>query len=556
MRSARQLTPRQLRWMQFFADYDFVVTYRPGADNKKADALSRQDTNDAVHTLPQGSIIDPEKVICAVTVDNFLDSVRRAFSSPQWKDWVSLDSCRKVRRNLPFHGTALFLPTRALQKKAFLWCHKESWAGHPGIDKSKEMLRRKFWWPTLNTDVQKWVGNCLICASAKSDHTGSRGLLQPLPTPNSPWQHISVDFIVDLPKDKDHTTILVVIDSLTKLGHFIPCKKLPTASQLALLILSHVVRLHGLPEVILSDRGSQFSARFWQSWCAALGVTSTLSTSYHPQTDGQTERLNQSLKQYLRCYALKAKESWMDLLWLAELSYNNLTHRSIGTSPFMATYGFHPRTLPVTIPSTLVNFPDVKKHITTIHKMNKQIKCHLESAKKTYKRFADAHRKCGPVYKPGDKVWLSAKNIRFKKPSPFNPKFIGPFVVVKQVNPVAYRLSLPSTLRIHPVFHSSLLKPAPNIRCRTTPPILKDGAWEYEVQKILDSKRVGGRLWYLVSWKGYGSENDSWEPVSNIHAPGLLRSFHSRFPLKSGPGGVGRRGGGCTVRATRVTRRR
>ena len=183
-----------------------------------------------------------------------------------------------------------------------------------------------------------------------------------------------------------------------------------------------------------------------------MGITSCLLTSFHPQTDGQTERLNQTLKQYLRCYALKAKDSWLDLLWLAELSYNNLTHRSIGVSPFLATYGFHPHTLPVTIPTSLTNQPDAKKNITNIHRVHKQIKAHLNTAKQIYKRYADAHRKPGPVYKPGNKVWLSAKNIYFKKPSPFRPKFIGPFSIVKRINPVAYKPALPPTFRIIPFF--------------------------------------------------------------------------------------------------------
>ena len=226
----------------------------------------------------------------------------------------------------------------------------------------------------------------------------------------------------------------------------------------------------------------------------------------------------------------------MGLLWLAELAYNNLTHRSTGTSPFMATYGYHPRTLPVLIPSAVASVPDVQEHIKKLQMINKQVAQHLVVAKRDYKKYADRHRVVGPQYVPGDRVWLSTRNIRFRKKSIFHPRFIGPFQILRRINPVAYKLLLPSSLRIHPVFHTSLLKRAPNVRCRRPPPVLHDNQLEYEVQSILDSRPVGSYLWYLVSWKGYGSENDSWEPEKNVHAPRLLASYHRRFPVKPGPG--------------------
>ena len=535
MKSARQLTPRQLRWMQYFADFDFVVTYRPGKDNGKADALTRQQSDYTGPMKVSNSIISPDRVICSIAADTFLDKVRTCFSLPQWTQWVSGNPERKIRAGLPFHGSGVFLPTKQLQRQAMHWCHTDMVSGHPGLEKTIELITRRFWWPTLRRDVRSWVGECEVCARAKNEHTRAKGLLLPLPTPTGPWKHISLDFIVGLPKDQGHSAILVVIDSLTKLAHFIPCRNLPTAGQLAQILLTQVVRLHGLPEVILSDRGPQFTARFWQVWCKALGIASNTSTSFHPQTDGQTERLNQTLKQFLRCYAHKAADSWVALLWLAELAYNNLTHKSTGTSPFMATFGYHPRTLPVIVPSVVAAVPDVQDHIRKLQAMSSQVIRHLDAAKKEYKRYADRKRMVGPQYVPGNMVWLSTRNIRFKKKSIFHPKFIGPFAVVRRVNPVAYKLALPSSLGIHPVFHTSLLKRAPNVRCRKPPPVLRDCQVEYEVQRILDSRRVGSRLWYLVSWKGYGAENDSWEPLQNLHAPRLLASFHRRFPGKPGP---------------------
>ena len=446
-----------------------------------------------------------------------------------------LGTGRVVKDGLPFQGTKLFLPSSEVQQKAFQWCHEAMLAGHPGVRKTINLLQQRFWWPSLRKDTKEWVLKCAVCACVETDHTGIKGLLQPLPTPNAPWKHISMDFVVGLPNDKGYTVILVVVDSLTKLGHFIPCKQLPTASGLAHILLSTIIKLHGIPDTIVSDRGTQFTARFWQSWCVALGISSSLSTSFHPQTDGQTERLNQTLKQYLRCYALKASESWTDLLWLAELTYNNALHMSTGFSPFYATYGYHPRLLPISIPSVVENVPDLHQHVRELRNIGKMVAVQLERAKTQYKKYADKHRKQGPSYQPGEKVLLSTRNIYFRAKSMFHPKYIGPFTVLRQVNPVAYKLQLPNNIKLHPVFHTSLLKPAPNTRYKKPPPLQVQGQEEYEVQRILDAKRRGRHLWYLVSWKGYGPENDSWEPVENVHAPRLVKNFHLRFPNKPGP---------------------
>lgn len=359
-----------------------------------------------------------------------------------------------------------------------------------------------------------------------------------------------MDFIVDLPPSKGMTTILVVVDRLTKMAHFIPTKGVPTAEQTAELMLQEIFRLHGIPDDIVSDRGVQFTSKLWKSFCTALGVKVNLFSSFHPQSNGQTERTNQTLEQYLRCFICYLQDDWMEFLPTAEFSYNNSEHSSISQSPFFANFGFHPTfipNLPVYTP-----IPTVTERITILQEAQKRLMEILKEAQENYKKAADRHRRSKPNFKVGDKVWLSTKNLKQKIPSPkLGQKFIGPFKIISQINQVAFCLELPTSMKIHPVFHVSLLKPFHDNSftgriMAPPPPIIVEGEEEYIVENILDSRIHRNRLQYLVKWKGYGPEENSWEPAENVHASRLIRLFHLRHPDKPAPetsrGRSGRRG--------------
>ena len=222
-------------------------------------------------------------------------------------------------------------------------------------------------------------------------------------TPNRAWSDLSMDFIVELPKSKDMTTIMVVVDRLTKMSHFIPFRCLPTASIAADAFINNV-KLHGFPDSIVSDRGSQFTSDFWNRLCDLLNINHSLSTSNHPQTDGQTERVNGVLEQYLRCFINEKQNNWVDLLPFAEFAYNNTIQQSINQSPFFANYGFNPKFNPE-IPST--ERPSrAEKRILDINENITFLKKNLENAKKTYKKYADMKRLPSPNFEVGKKVWL------------------------------------------------------------------------------------------------------------------------------------------------------
>lgn len=292
-------------------------------------------------------MIPQDQIIGATVSEQFFQDIRQTMPLKQVLQWQQRDKDRSIIQGLPFQKKMLYIPSKNVQKKTLQWCHTKPLAGHPGTSKTQDLVQRHFWWPTWRQDTVKYVQQCDICSQAKVEHGSKKGLLQPLPTPTHLWEDISMNFITDLPKDQGKTTILVVVDRLSKMAHFIACDKIPTATQLVTLLVQNVVKLHGLPRTITSDREAQLTSKVWKAWCETLQIKSNMSTSFHPESDGQTERVNQVLKQYLRCYVFKQHGSGVNLLWEAEFAYNNLKHASINISPFFANHGCHPHYSPL-----------------------------------------------------------------------------------------------------------------------------------------------------------------------------------------------------------------
>jgi transposase InsO family protein len=227
--------------------------------------------------------------------------------------------------------------------------------GHPGRAKTLELLQRGHYWDTMRRDVDRFVRNCDTCRRSRTSRHAPFGLLRPLPVPQAPWQDISMDFVVGLPWSEGCDAIWVVVDRLTKQRHLVPCRSDVDANDLADLFLKWVFRLHGLPETITSDRGPQFASHFWGRLCSRLEIGRRMSTAFHPQTDGQTERFNAVMEQYLRSYVNYLQDDWSSWLPLAEFAANNHASDATGLSPFFALHGHHPRATtsltPVTEPT-------------------------------------------------------------------------------------------------------------------------------------------------------------------------------------------------------------
>jgi hypothetical protein len=364
------------------------------------------------------------------------------------------------------------------------------------------------------------------------------GELQPLPVPEQRWDTVSVDFIVELPEAHGSDAVMNVVDSVSKRAHFIATNTTITALGAARLYLAHVWKHHGLPNQVVSDRGSQFVAEFTRELYRLLGIHLAATTAYHPQADGQTERVNQELEQYLQLFVNERQDDWDELLPLAEFQYNNHVHASTQQTPFMLDTGRHPRMgfeprQPSSHMETVNEFKD------RMQQSLEEAKAALTKAKDDMARYYNQRRQPAPDLQIGDRVYLDTSDIRTTRPSQkLSHRFIGPFPVTKKVGRNTYRLRLPASMsRIHPVFNIVKLLPAPvdPIPGRQAkpppPPELIDGEEHYEVEQVLNSRWHRNRLEYLVKWKGYGYEENSWVPESQMAAPTLVQKFHEEHPM-------------------------
>uniref|UniRef100_A0A670J1E6 Integrase catalytic domain-containing protein n=1 Tax=Podarcis muralis TaxID=64176 RepID=A0A670J1E6_PODMU len=332
---------------------------------------------------------------------------------------------------------------------------------------------------------------------------------------------------------------MVVVDIRTKMCHFVACSHAVTAEETAKLFVEHVFRLHGVHSRVISDRGTQFTSRFWRKLMSLLQVEVSFTTARHPETNGQAERANAVLQQYLRCYVSQRQNDWVDKLPLVEFAYNNAENVSTGMTPFFANHGCHPRAFPGRGEESW-SVPAAEQFAEEMEAIHQQLQLNLGRAKEVYKREADKHWRPGETIRVGDKVWLSTQGLPWK----LKPRRVGPFEVIQQVNPVAFKLRLPESMKIHPIFHRSLLSPYRGGGIRqgrgegeVPLPETEEREQGHEVTEILDSRWNGEQLEYLVAWEGAPSLENTWVPECCITEDYLVEEFHDLFPNKPKPPG-------------------
>jgi hypothetical protein len=579
------LSARQARWAEYLSRFYFKLMYRAGKSNERADALSRkyEDTiaqdrvmaeyrtqvflprskisDEVIHDLQlapiDGSPPENETEYDSIQlVDKLLSDNRtsleleelRAKATKEQEDTWQLQNGLLLRYGKLYVPNTMLTDVMPLRTALIKEAHDQPLMGHPGRAKLRQLLQSRYYWPGQGSDIDRYRDNCHTCRRSHVPRDKKPGLLHPLPIPDHPWQHVSVDFKKCPESKKGYNMVAIFVDRLGKRPITIPVRDTVTARELAPLFLTHVVRHVGVPETIVSDRGPQFISDFWNEFCKRIGTKLKLSTANHPQTDGQTEIVNQYFDQRLRPYLNYYQDDWDE--WVAMIDYQQaaLSHETTGQSPFTTERGYEPRTSfdwesqvkPGATRREKLNREEAKALITRLQDCWKQAQANMARSQQRYALQANKHRR--PVdFGVGDKVWVTTKHWKNERPSrKLANQMEGPYEILEKVGH-SFKLKLPESMKIHPVFHAEKLRkdpanPLPGQSNPEPPPLeLQDDETEYEVQEVLATKLIRGKLKYRVQWKGWDPDPE-WYPASSLsNSPLLLQEFHTKHPSLPGP---------------------
>ena len=545
---ARQLSERQMRWADVMSEFDFILKYRPGRFASRPDALSRRE-QDMPHSFDDERLSNRfRRMFDKVTVrtgrprvsdeDVILDFDEEVplFEERELQDeWrqarrtdvtyqaysealkngerrvaaetgtkTSLSECHLDERGLLCFRQRVWIPeSETLRTKIVQKVHDSHITGHPGRDATYAILSRRFFWPGAAKDVRRFLRNCAICGRGTVWRDTKHGLLKPLPIPQRIWAEISMDFITGLPPSKEDgaTNLLVITDRLTK-GVILVSMVEITAERVAEAFLKHFYMHHGLPLWITSDRGPQFVSTFWKIICEKLSIQRRLSTAFHPQTDGATERANQEVERILRAFSSYAQDDWAPLLPIVAMAINNRDAASIGISPFFFTHGYHVDPIGIEVANVTEGTTGPGRagevFVKRLRDATDWAQAAIAIAQDRQQEQANRSRQAAPVYREGDQVWLNLRNIRSQRRSKKLDWIHAKYTVQEVPSPHTVRLDMPTG--VHPVFHVDLIRPAASdplpsqiVDDSQPPPLLIDGELEYQVEEILHhrERRVG-----------------------------------------------------------------
>ena len=549
---------RMARWTEVLSQFQLEMRYRKGSTNI-ADPLSRSPALAYLSVITTEHMVSAARALRAKSVQvqqlqprkkkadkaDLMQRIQDGYAVDPWYSQKKTENRRTLVNGFWVHKDRILVPNAGtLRMDVIREHHAPRSSGHVGRDRTKELVSRTFNWNGLHKDVYAFVGECHQCQTNKASNAKAGGTLQPVQIPDECWDCVSMDLITKLPvTHKGNDAIVVFVDKLSKMVHLVPCKTKCSAEDFAEMFMHNVYRLHGMPKKIVSDRDGRFTGNFFKACMESMGTNQAFSTAFHPQTDGQTERVNRILEDMLRHYVGPYQDDWDRLLDLAEFAINNAYQESIKMSPFFMCHGKHPNT-PIAIKASS-RVPHAKAWAESYKERLARAKASILAAQDRQKAYADRNRQ-EVRYEVGQQVLLSTKNIKFKGEGvpKLMPKWMGPLTVkalVGRKDPVtgvvipehvrAVELELPPLMRVHPVFHVSLIKAYKSDGVtREVAPLQfdDDGAPKWEAAVVLNERQTGrnGRVKeFLVRWKDVGPEHDSWVREAEIKCKTLIDDF-------------------------------
>ncbi|CAJ2630725.1 unnamed protein product [Trifolium pratense] len=517
-------TPEQQFYLSKLLGYHYDIQYKPGKSNTVADALSRAfegvDATLHILSLPQFLFLDELRQDLS-SDPAYIELRAKIESTPHQFPEFTLRDALILR-----HNKIWVSPTSRFKRLLMKEFHETPVGGHGGIVKTLKRLSENFYWANMRTDVKEFINCCVVCQQTKYSTAKPGGLLQPLPIPSNIWEDISLDFVTGLPLSHGYTVILVVVDRFSKAVHLGALPTQFTAYRVAELFVNLVCKLHGLPKSIVSDRDPIFISRFWADLFRFSGTLLRMSSSYHPQTDGQTEVTNRTIEQYLRSFVHARPSQWFRFLPWAEFHYNTSFHSAAGMTPYQVIYGKIPPTIPSYIEgSSSVNACD--DMLNSREEILALLRRNLAKAQARMKANADSHRR-EVSFEVGSWVYVKLQpyrqiSVTGEKYSKLSKRFYGPFVVLERIGEVAYKLELPSHSKIHNVFHCSVLKQHQGPDPSEIDPLPFDSVDNHplvEPLAIINSKTVTSagvsKRQVLVQWTGLSPDDTSWEDWDNL----------------------------------------
>ncbi|KAJ4717071.1 Retrotransposon protein, putative, Ty3-gypsy subclass [Melia azedarach] len=526
-------------------DYDCTINYHSGKANVVADALSRKSVGSlaTLLTTQKQILLDFDKFgievvkgdikayVAQLSIQSTLiERFKKAQQSDEFLKKIMEEVLAGKRPGfvvsddgvLHFEGRLCVPNNKDIKHEILTEAHNSLYIIHPGSTKMYQDLRVIYWWVNMKKEIAQFVEQCLTCQQIKAEHQRPSGLLKPLLVPEWKWERIAMDFVVGLPKtQKGYNAIWVIVDRLTKSAHFIPVNTAYSMDKYAKLYMDEIVRLHGIPVSIVSDRDPRFTSIFWKSLHKAMGTKLNFSTAFHPQTVGQSERTIQILEDMLRACVMDFNGSWDTHLPLVEFAYNNSYQSTIGMAPYEALYGrkcISPIDWDEVGERKVLGPEIVQQTCEVIEKIRERMKV----AQSRQKSYADNRRK-SLEFVIGDKVFLKVDPMkgvmRFGKKGKQSPRFIGPFEILERVEDVAYQLALPPSLSgVHNVFHVSMLRkyvPSSKHVIRYEPFHLREDLTYEETPIQLDRKEQVLRTrkipFVKILWQNHSIEEATWE---------------------------------------------